>query len=72
MEAKIIFDELSTKGIADDHRINFSHIEGKLYGGDLKAQMAIHWPGQWSAMGNLERWQINLIEIMLEFSGGIT
>jgi hypothetical protein len=70
--AKIMFDELSAKGVADNSGINFSHIEGKLYGGDLKAKMAIHWADQWAATGSFEVSKINLEEITLKFSDTAT
>jgi hypothetical protein len=66
--AAIMFDELSAKGIANKDGINLSHIEGKLYGGNLNAQIDIHWVNQWSATGAFEISKINLEEITPHFS----
>lgn len=66
--AEIVFDELSAKGIANKDGINLSHIEGKLYGGSLNAQMDIHWVDQWSATGAFDISKINLEEITPRFS----
>lgn len=70
--AQIMFDKLSAKGVADRHGINFSNIEGKLYGGDLKAQMALHWADRWGATGKFEILKINLEEITPKFSDTAT
>jgi hypothetical protein len=66
--AAIMFDELSAKGIANKDGINLSHIEGKLYGGNLNAQIDVRWVDQWTATGAFEISKINLEEITPHFS----
>jgi uncharacterized protein involved in outer membrane biogenesis len=48
--------------------MTFSQIEGRLYGGNLKASMVVDWANQWTATGIFKLSEVELEEVMPSFT----
>ncbi|MGB7816680.1 MAG: AsmA-like C-terminal region-containing protein [Methylotenera sp.] len=64
---KLVFDELSARGTANQDRINFSQIDGKIYGGNITAKSFIDWSNQWTASGNFEMFKVSSSQMLKAF-----
>ncbi len=67
---RVVFDELKAVGVANPHQATFSQVEGKLYGGSLKAGVVVNWSGQWSASGNFNLSKAGLPVMLKAFESG--
>lgn len=56
----LVFDGLSAKGWADQHKLTITELEGRLYGGAVKATAVISWDTNWLAEGHFEISKLNL------------
>jgi hypothetical protein len=64
----IVIGQLHAEGLTSDSQVQFSTIEGSLYGGSIKASMLLDWSNGWSANGDLELTKINLEELSTALS----
>ena len=49
---QMVFDEINAKGTVHQNRIDFSQIEGTLYGGSFKAKAVVDYSNRWVVAGN--------------------
>lgn len=61
--APLLFDELTAQGTIMDTQVDFSKIEGSLYGGSLKGILSIDWSSGWKAAGNFELAKVDLAQV---------
>ena len=66
--APVVFDELRAIGVIDNNQMTFSQIKGRLYGGNLKASMAVDWTNLWTANGTFKLSEVELEEMMPNFT----
>jgi hypothetical protein len=65
---KIMFDKLKVKATLNQNQIDFSQIEGSIYGGSITAKASISWSKQWIASGNFKLTNVSLPQILKAFS----
>jgi uncharacterized protein involved in outer membrane biogenesis len=70
MNPKLVFDEFKANGTLTQSQINFSQIDGKIYGGNINAKAAVDWSSEWSAAGNFELSNATLPRLLSAFSSG--
>ena len=70
MNPKLVFDEFKANGTLTQSQINFSQIDGKIYGGNINAKAAVDWSSEWSAAGNFELSNATLPQLLSAFSSG--
>jgi hypothetical protein len=66
--APVVFDGLHAIGVIDNNQMTFSQIKGRLYGGNLKASMAVDWTNLWTATGTFKLSEVELEEMMPNFT----
>ncbi|HSH54784.1 MAG TPA: AsmA-like C-terminal region-containing protein [Methylotenera sp.] len=72
---KIVFDVLNAKGLASQYKLNFSQIEGEIFGGSLTGQANIEWPdsaGQWLSAGEFKLSNANTEALLNNFGSAVT
>lgn len=72
---KIVFDALNAKGLASQYKLNFSQIEGEIFGGNLTGQANIEWPdgaGQWLSAGEFKLSNANTEALLNNFGSAVT
>jgi hypothetical protein len=65
---KIVFDELNARGTFNADQVNFSQIDGSIYGGNLTARAIVSWSKQWVAAGNFSLSQANTPQLLKNFA----
>ncbi|HSI38298.1 MAG TPA: AsmA-like C-terminal region-containing protein [Methylotenera sp.] len=72
---KIVFGTLNAKGLASQYKLNFSQIEGEIFGGSLTGQANIEWPdgaGQWLSAGEFKLLNANTEALLNNFGSAVT
>ncbi len=72
---KIVFGALNAKGLASQYKLNFSQIEGEIFGGNLTGQANIEWPdgaGQWFSAGEFKLSNANTEALLNNFGSAVT
>jgi hypothetical protein len=64
----VVFDELHATGRIDHSQLELDQIKGRLYGGNIKAAMAVDWAAGWAATGNFKLSEVDLEKLMPVFS----
>ncbi len=67
---KVVFGELKARGTLNQSQINFSQIEGNIYGGSIKAKAVVDWSNEWSAAGNFDLSNATLPQMLSTFGSG--
>jgi hypothetical protein len=67
---KIVFDELNAKGTLNQGRIDFSQINGEIYGGKVTAKAFVDWSNQWTASGNFDLTNVTSSQLLKAFGSG--
>jgi uncharacterized protein involved in outer membrane biogenesis len=66
--SKIVFDELNARGTFNANQVNFSQIDGNIYGGNFTARAIVSWSKQWVAAGNFSLSQANTLQLLKAFA----
>jgi len=61
---KIVFDELKARGSINADRLNFSQIDGSIYGGNITAGAIVSWSKQWVTAGNFSLSQASTLQFL--------
>ena len=72
MNPKLIFDEFKANGTLTQSQINFSQIDGKIYGGNINAKAAVDWSSEWSAAGNFDLSNVTASRLLSAFESGVS
>jgi hypothetical protein len=72
MNPKLIFDEFKANGTLTQSQINFSQIDGKVYGGNINAKAAVDWSSEWSAAGNFDLSNVTASRLLSAFESGVS
>ena len=70
MNPKLVFDEFKANGTLTQSQINFSQIDGKIYGGNINAKAAVDWSSEWSVAGNFELSNATISRLLSAFTSG--
>jgi hypothetical protein len=70
MNPKVVFDEFKASGTFNQTQINFSQIEGNIYGGSVNARAVVDWSSEWSAAGNFVLSNATLSRLLSAFGSG--
>lgn len=65
---KIVFDELKARGSINADRLNFSQIDGSIYGGNITAGAIVSWSNQWVTAGNFSLSQASTLQFLKAFA----
>ncbi len=65
---KIVFEELSASGTFNENMLNFSHVNGRIYGGKLTANTTISWSNLWMLSGQFNVEKANAADILKAFA----
>ncbi len=71
---KIMFAGLNAKGLASQNQLNFSEIEGEIFGGNLTGQANIEWPsgaGSWLSSGKFKLVNANAQALLNNFGSAV-
>jgi hypothetical protein len=67
---KIVFDELKARGTLNQDQIDFSQIEGSIYGGSITASAVVSWSKQWIATAGFNLTNASSAQMLKAFSSG--
>lgn len=65
---KVVFDELNARGTFNTDQVNFSQINGSIYGGNFTARAIVRWSKQRVAAGNFSLSQANTSQLLKAFA----
>ena len=71
---KIMFGVLNAKGLASQNQLNFSKIEGEIFGGNMTGQANIEWPngaGNWLSSGKFKLVNANAQALLNNFGSAV-
>ncbi len=68
---KIVFSVLKASGISSQDGINFSKINGELYGGTIVATALVDWSSQWNVSGNFDLMGVSATQMLTAFNSTI-
>ncbi len=68
VNSKIVFDDVKATGILNPTGVDFSNIEGSIYGGSINAKAVVDWSNQWLVAGNFDLARANLPLLLKAFS----
>lgn len=72
MNSKLVFDEFKANGTLTQSQINFSQIDGNIYGGNINAKTAVDWSSEWSVAGNFDLSNVTASRLLSAFESGIS
>lgn len=65
---KIVFEELQARGLLSANQLNFSQIDGSIYGGNYTASAIVNWSKEWAVTGNFSLSQASTPQLLKAFA----
>jgi hypothetical protein len=72
VNSNIVFDEVKATGILSQNGVDFSRVEGSIYGGSVTAKAVVDWSNQWLAAGNFDLVKASLPPILKAFNSSVS